>query len=65
VLFVTLRQLSALIVIGVKYIAVKHALNQPGLNLVERQKLAINLPPGANVSMQPVKSVIECVKKKK
>jgi hypothetical protein len=60
-----LRRLSALIAIEAKYIAAKNALKQQGLNLVVKQRLVINLPPGASVSMQPVKSVTECVKKKK
>jgi len=60
-----IRQLSALIAIEAKYIAAKHAHKPQGLNLVVKQKLATNLPPGASINMQPVKSVTECVKKKK
>jgi hypothetical protein len=63
--YAMLRQLSVLIVIEVKYIAAKHALKQQELNLAEKQKRAINLPPGVNTNMQLVKSVIDYVKKKK
>jgi hypothetical protein len=60
-----LKRLSALIVIEARYTAAINALKPQDLNPVEKQKLAINLPPGVDINMQIAKNVIAYVKKKK